>query len=176
MIGGANTCLDYEVLEAIGKFTESRTYAEDVSRGKDILSHGYKIYWLSDYRSRTYTDYPTTLKEYYHLRIRSTENKLIYSIKKRNFLDIFKFLVTYLFSLYVLIFPLFFFFNLSLFNIGLVFYIWIYLKKIRIYFIADKNYLPNFRKVLFLKILYYILLEFISNFIVPFDYISYRKK
>ena len=179
-VGGGNTTMDYEVIRKIGKFSEDKFYAEDVSRGQDVMSKGYKIYWLNDYRSFLFTHYTSKIKELLVQKRRYIENRLLYSAQTKNFKGIMRALFLYLLSVYILIFPFFIFIKLGLFFIGIFILISIYFKKVRRYFIfkkvIDKKYYKKFPKRLWIKIFCYIYIEMISNIIIPFHYLRYRKK
>ncbi len=176
-ISGANTCLSYEVIKSIRKFKEDSLFGEDVSRGLDIISKGFKIYWLTDYRSRMYTYFPGTIKEHILDRIRYIENLLIFSYKTKKIKNILKVLFFFLVSVYFLIFPVFLILNLGLFFIGVFILCSIYLKRVRAYLVfknlVDKKYYTKFRKRVFLKMIYYIYIETISKILIPFHFIKY---
>ena len=179
-ISGANTTVNFKAMEQIGRFTENRNIAEDVSRGLDILSKGFNIYSLIDYRSCIYTDFPKTFKELLEQRKRQIENALINSFRNKRVKIILKFLALLLGSLYILVFPLFLLLHYGLFFIGVYILLFMYLKKIRYYIffrrIVDKKYYTKFRMRFFIKIIFYIYIEMISTILIPFDLILYKKK
>ncbi|MFX1427882.1 MAG: glycosyltransferase [Promethearchaeota archaeon] len=179
MISGANTCVNYEVMNSIGKFNEHRLIPEDISRGFDIISKGFKVYCLNDYRSRIFSDFPTTIKQYTILRRKYIQNKLIFSLlyKKRFFF--FKYILLLLISIYLLISPIFIFFNIGLFYIAIVIFLSIYFSRIEKFImfriLIPKELYKKFRKVLFFKIFYYIYIEIIVNVLTLFNLRALRK-
>ena len=180
MVSGANTTIKFEVMEQIGRFNENRDIAEDVSRGLDILSKGFNIYNLIDYRSCIYTDFPKTFKKLFEQRKRQIQNALINSFRNKRIKFLLKFLALLLGSFYVLVFPLFLLFHYGLFFIGVYILLFMYLKKIRYYIFfrrtVDKKYYAKFRMRFFIKILFYIYIEMVSTILIPFDLILYKKK
>lgn len=180
MIAGANTCITYETMKSIGKFEENRKIAEDLSRGIDILSKGYKIYQLKSYKSRIYTDYPTTFKEHFERKKRSIENILIYSYKTKNLKYIFKYAILVLVTFYLLIFPILIMINFGLFSIGFAALLHISLLKIRklIFFnqLIGKDFKPKFKQLFFIKIILYIYIDIFNNFLIFFYLIFFKKE
>ncbi|MFX0044035.1 MAG: glycosyltransferase, partial [Candidatus Hodarchaeota archaeon] len=180
MISGANTTIKYEVMKQIGRFNENRDIAEDVSRGLDILSKGFNIFSLTDYRSCIYTDFPKTFKELFEQRKRQIENALINSFRNKRIKYLLRFLVLLLGSFYVLVFPLFLIFHYGLFFMGVYILLFMYLKKIRyyIFFIrsVEEKYYSKFHMKFFIKILFYIYIQMVSTIFIPFDLILYKKK
>lgn len=176
---GANTCITYDVIKSIGKFSENRFIAEDTSRGMDIISKGFKIYSLIDYRSRIYTEFPTTLKELIQQRRRYIENAfiLLYQAKKK--IGFLKIILLFIVSIYLAIFPLFLLYNFGLFYIGTLFFLYIYLKRFRFYLMfknmVKKEFVPKISFIFWIKVVFYIYLEFITNAIVPFHLIKYYR-
>lgn len=180
MVSGANTCLKYEVIESIGKFNEDRIIAEDVSRGYDILSKGFKVFWLSDYGSRIYTDYPITIKETLKQRKRYIENFLMYGYFQKNLMRIIKVILLFLSSIFLIIFPIFVFINLGLFFICILTFAGIYFNRIRRYIffkiVVDRKYYHKFPKIIFIKMFFYIYLEILANVATLFGLYSFRKQ
>lgn len=180
IISGANTCLTYNVIKVIGKFNENRLISEDVSRGYDIITKGFKVYRLLDYRSRIYTDVPITIKEFIIQRKKYIENKLIFSILYNKKFSIMKYFLLILFSFYILISPIFILFNIGFFYIGLSIFLFIYLSRMKrlIIFkiIVNKKYYAKFGKILFIKIFYYIIVELITNIFTLFSLKALIKK
>jgi len=179
-VSGANTCITHDVIKEIGKFSEDRKFAEDTSRGTDIASKGYKIFALSDSRSKIFTHYPDTLKEHIQQRRRNLENSIIFSYQTKFYKGIIKLLFLFLLSFYILVFPLFLLFNIGLFFIGVFLFLSIYLKRIRLYIsikkLEDKATTIKYSKGLFIKMIFYIYIEIISNVITPFHFIKYNRE
>lgn len=179
LIGGSDTCISYDVIKSIGKFAEEGIIAEDVSAGQDILSKGYKIYSLTSYQSRIYTDFPKTIRELTEQRKRYIQNSYISAKIKKNKFTYIKLIALMLVSIYFIIAPLFLFVNYGLFFIDLFIILFIYLRNIRRYIffklVVDKKYYKKFHKLLFIKIFYYIVIELIINVITAFSLITIRK-
>jgi len=180
MVSGSNTCMTYKVLKAIGKFSENRLISEDCSRGYDIISKNFKIYCLFDYRSRMYSAYPDSLKEYFKQRKRYIENSLLLSHKKRNIKYFVKFFVMILVSIYLLITPFLLVLHFGLFLLGIIIFIYIYLIKIRKYLFFNKmvanEYQIRVRTIFFVKIIFYIYFEILVNVFTFFNLLSFVKK
>ncbi|MFX1444391.1 MAG: glycosyltransferase [Promethearchaeota archaeon] len=180
MLAGANTCMKYEVLKDIGKFEEDRVVATDISRGYDIISKGYKIFCLTDYRSAIYTDYPKNFRELHEQRKRYLSNSLINSVKNRKIIPVMKYIFLLIISFYILISPIFLFFNTGLFIIGLLMVFFFYLKNIRRILIFKSIYkrglYPKFNKSLFIKMVYFIIIELFINVLTIFSLNSVRKR
>ncbi|MFX1320926.1 MAG: glycosyltransferase [Promethearchaeota archaeon] len=179
LIGGSNTCISYEVIKSIGRFTEEGIIAEDISAGRDIISKGYKIYSLTSYQSRIYTDFPKSIRELIEQRKRYIQNSYIYAKIKKSKIKSIKLIALTLVSIYFIISPLFLFVNYGLFFIGVFIILFFYLRIIRRYIffklIIDKQYYKKFHKLLFIKIFYYIVIELIINVITCFSLITIRK-
>ena len=180
MISGANTMIIFDAMKRVGKFKEDRNIAEDISRGIDIQSKGYRIYSLVDDRSRIPTDFPKTIKEFFEQRKRQIENSLIFSYRRKSIGYLIKFLFLYIFSLFLLILPIFLLYNIGLFYIGLNFLLFMYLKRIRAYIFYKKTtksrIYEKFRTIFFLKMVFYIYIEIIHNIFIPIDLFIYKKK
>ncbi|MFX1392096.1 MAG: glycosyltransferase [Promethearchaeota archaeon] len=166
-ITGANTCLTYNVLKKIGKFSENGLIIEEHSRGKDLANHGFSSYNLTNYRSWMYTEYPANLKELYSQRKRFIRYKFLFSLQIKKMKPIISILIIFAISLYVFILPILFFMHLGLFILGILFLLSSYLKKIRKY-LAFKNFLDSeyyykFQLKFFLKLIIYIYIEMIFN-------------
>ncbi|MFX0000789.1 MAG: glycosyltransferase [Candidatus Hodarchaeota archaeon] len=177
-ISGTNACMKYEVIKAIGKFSEKKLYATDISRGYDVLEKGYKIYTLSDYRSLIYSDVADNLRVFVKQRIRWIENSLIYFyiFKKRNLI---KFLGLFSASLYLIIFPILSILHLGFFLIGLYILLSFYLKRLRRILFFKKTrpqLLKKLEFIFYVKILFYIYVEAIINVYILIDFIFFRKK
>jgi len=180
MVSGSNTCMTYKVIKAIGKFNENRLISEDCSRGYDIISKNFKIFCLFDYRSRMYSAYPDSLKEYFKQRKRYIENSLLLSHKKRNIKYFVKFFVMILVSIYLLITPFLLILHFGLFLLGIIIFIHIYLIKIRKYLFFNKIVANEFhirvRRIFFIKIIFYIYFEILVNVFTFFNLLSFVKK
>ena len=176
---GANTCIKYEAMKKIGKFNENKLIAEDISRGFDIISKGYSIYLLFDYRSRIYTDFPITIKEYIKQRVRYFQNSLLFAYKNRDLKYIVKFIIMIIWSFYLLLSLVFIFLNFGLIIISVALFLSLYLLKVRkfLFFwneVKDEiNY--KFPKTLFIRTIFYIIIEIISNIVTLCSLINYRK-
>ncbi|MFX1256862.1 MAG: glycosyltransferase [Promethearchaeota archaeon] len=178
-ISGANTCLKYEVIKAIGKFSEDNIYGEDRSRGEDIISQGFKIYKLKSYRGGIFCDFPRTIKEWIYQKIRWNENFLIYSSKK-NKLQLIKSIFLSISSFFLIILPIYLFLYIQGFIFGIFIFIYLYLLKIRKYlffkFTNDKDFTPKLGLIFFIKIIFYIYLEILIKFLLPFHLFYFKRK
>ncbi len=178
-ITGSNTWFSIEAVKQIGKFTEDQNIAEDISRFMDIRESGLKVYSVSDFGSRIYTDLPRTIAELYEQKKRYLENSLFYSIKYRKVNYFLKFTALIFLSFYLVIFPIFLLFNFGLFIIGIIAFFSIYLSRIRRYLFftktVEKKYYSSIKKSLFLKMIGYIYIEMIINIRTAFGLIKFYK-
>ena len=171
-VSGANTLVTYDVIKSLGKFSEGKRYAEDRSRGEDIRSKGFKIYSLVDYRSRLYTEFPDTLNKWINQKIRWNENFLIHAYKnnKKNLL---KFLILYINSLILLLFPFLYILHQSFLFISVFLLLNLYCIKIRRTIFRLKSVKSNYRSRLsfsfFIKIIFYIYIEALISFYILFE-------
>ena len=165
--------MKFEVIKAIGKFNDTNLIAEDISRAQDIISKGFRIYSLVDYKSRMFSSYPETIKEYCNQRVRYFENSLLYSYQKNNLKYLIKFLILIIVSFYIIILPFLLLIHLGFLFLGIFIIMHIYLLKIRRFLFFNKIYPNNdylkYRKIFFLKIFQYIIFDFIINIITLFD-------
>ena len=169
VVGGASTCVKNPVMKEIDKFNESRNMAEDLSRGIDISQKGFKILFLNHYRSKIYTEYPDSLNEYYKVRRRYFENGLIKAVRENNVIPVLKLLILFILSLYIVISPFLAMFKISFLFFSLLIILSFYLKRVRRYFFyklvfKDNNY-PSFNKLLFVKVIFFIIFEIFTNII-----------
>lgn len=179
-IAGTNTCFSYDVIKNLGKFSETRLYSTDGSMGMDITSKGYKIYRQHHYGHRIFVDFPTTVKQYIHQKIVWTENRLNHAISEKQFFRLLKIIILDFLSFYIIISPFLIFLNYALFFIGVGIFVNIYLKKIRKYIFfkltLGQQHPIKFPKSLFLRLIFYIYIEAINNFIIPFHFLIYKIK
>lgn len=179
-IGGANCCIIYDAMNSIGKFSQNRIDAEDVSRGEDILKKGFRIYTLTDYRGMIYSNIADKKRIFFRQKLRWDENTIIYAYRNRKYYTIVKFFVLILISVYLFIFPFLLLMHIGLFFIGLLILFSLYLKKLRRILFFNKVIEKRFRKRLsfsfYLKIIYYIYIELIINIFLPFDLIKFLIK
>lgn len=180
VFAGQNTCLKTEVIKSVNKFSENKKYATDASIGEDIFSKGFKSYRLNNYLHRIYVDFPSTFRKLAHQTTVWTENRIIFSYKNKKILTLFKIFLLSIISFYLLAFPFLIFINFGLFLIGVMMLFNIYLTKIRKYVFfkltINKQHNVNYSKVFFIKLFFYIFIEAIINFIIPFHFIAYLKK
>lgn len=180
ILSGANTIVKYEVMEKVGKFEENRKISEDISRGRDIISKGFKIYSLHDYGARIQTEYPSNFKELLEQRRRYIENSFYFSYKSKRKKYFLKFLLLIFVSFYIILFPLFLFFNLGFFFIGVSIFLMLYMKSIRklLFFrkAVEKEFWPHYGISFFLKMICYIYVEQIINIISFLGIFKYLKK
>ena len=180
-ISGPNSCLKYEVIKAIGKFEIENFYLEsDRFRGPLISNKGYKIYWINDYRGYIYTYYPESIKKYIKQEIRWRKNSLTDSKQKQRKKMMVRFLLSAIFSLFILSFPIVILFNVWLAMIGILLLFFLFLKKIRKFlflkFTINKKYYPKFGFLLFFKMFFYSYIENLMTAYLVFDIIKSRIK
>jgi len=178
-ITGQNICMKYDVIKSIGKFSEHRKIATDVSMGEDLLAKGYLTYQLVDYRHRIYVDYSSTIKEYINQRTIWVENFLIYNYKFRK-LTLIKFVLLFLADLYLFVFPFMFFLNFGLFMIGILIIFHKYLKEIRKFLVftktTPKKNRQNINFAFFFTFIFFIYIEAIITIRIPFHFLSFLKR
>jgi len=177
---GQNTCMKYEVLKKIGKFSTDKKYATDRSMGEDLLIKGFKFYRLHDYGHRIFVEFPNNIKEFIKQKTIWAENFLIFAIKKKSLLNLLKVIILTFSSFYIIVFPIFIFYNIGLFSIGFSIFTSILLKKIRkyVFFKATvcKQHDIKFPKWLIFPLIFYIYIEAINNVLIPFHFIYYLFK
>ncbi|MFX0178499.1 MAG: glycosyltransferase [Candidatus Hodarchaeota archaeon] len=178
-ISGPNTCFKDDVIKKIGTFYDDQLFpASDRFRAQLITSKGFKIYWLSDYRSRIYTYYPNNLKTYFSQEFRWRKNAITNPYLQKKKTNIVKFLFSFLLSSYLIISPFLFLLNIYLTLIGLSILFFKYLFKIRkiINFkvTVDKTYFHKFGILFFIKMLFYLFLDAIIAISLAFNLLSYK--
>ncbi len=181
IISGSNTCIKYEVIERISKFNEERGIATDKSMALDINNVGYKIYKLTHPNSRMLNqNMPSNFKAWRRQRSIWQTNDFKYIIKFKKRGKFLKFLFLTFLSLYLLIFPIFLFFNITLFLFGFYLLIWIYFQKIRKIIFSlntdEKESGFDINLIFYFKVFCFILLELYINIILIYDLIVYFKK
>jgi len=176
---GPSTALRYDVIKKINRFTKGKFSDDGRVIGKDLRKKKFKIYFIPEYLGETY-NYPTSIKTYIRQNLRWIENAFFRKLEEKKRFFLIKFLAIFLISIYLFIFPIFYFFNPALFLIGIFIFISFYIKKIRklIFFQLTKdNSLDfNFNFLFFIKMLFYIYIEILMNIIAFFELIFFRKK
>ncbi|MFX1237243.1 MAG: glycosyltransferase [Promethearchaeota archaeon] len=178
-ITGQSLCMKYSVIKSIGCFSTGKNYATDLSMGEDLFSKGYKLYQNMDYKSRIFVDYSSTFKDYMRQKTIWIENSIVFGIK-RSKIALLKFLILWLFSLYILALPLLIFINYAFFIIGFFLFINYYLVKIRKLLLYTKTvrkqdrvrYKPSF----FLFLIFIVFFEAIIVIRIPFHYVLFKKR
>lgn len=180
VITGQNFCLNYNVLESIGKFTYQKLIPTDGLMGRDIYSKGFQAYRLVDFRHRIYVDYSDSLKEYFHQRLVWNENFLYSNMKRHNILNLIKFLFLWSISTYSLIFLILIIFDIRFLFPGVLILFTTYFKKIRriITFTKtiDKRYYDSYNIPFFFYLIFFILFDFIINSYVLFHFFYFSRK
>ncbi len=180
IFSGSSTCMKFEVIKKIGKFSENKNYATDQSMAEDLMNNGFKIFQTIDYRANMYdAGQPYNFKTLSHQNKIWISNSLIYSVKtNKKFL--FKFLILWGISFYLLIFPILLILNLSFIIIGLFLILSLYLKRVRriVAYIEvfEKKYRYRLSILFYLKMIYYLYLEIIIIFITLFSFLKYMIK
>jgi len=170
-ISGANTALKYQVIKDIKQFSEDEVYAVERTQGEDILSKGYRIYRLTDFNGRLNTEFPHKIGKWIRQKIRWNENYLVFSYQHER-INLAKFLIIFLISIYLLVFPFLFFFHPSLVLIGLFILFSKYLKKLRriIYTkLTEIEYFNKLKIAFFIKIIFYIYIEALTYIFIFFE-------
>ena len=179
IISGADTALKYDVIKAIGKFSENSVYSVEVSQGEDLLSKGYKFYRLTDYRGQVYTKVPDTIKSWIRQKIRWNENSIVYTYQHKK-IGLVLYFSSFIISLYLLIFPFLMFFNLSFYLIGIFLLVNLYLKKMRRVLFnkltIQKEFFKKLNLMFFIKVLFYIYIEALVNVYIIFEMIIFGNK
>jgi len=180
-ISGPNTCFKYELFTELGKFQEDNYFpATDRVRGPQIISKGFKIYQLRDYRGKLFTYYPDSLKGYILQELRWRENALTNPYSRRNFKFFMKYIILLLLSLYIIIFPLLIFFHLSFFFIGILILFNNYLIKLRTVrffkLTVSKKHYKKFGLIFFTKMILYIYIDALITIFVGFNIILHKIK
>ena len=180
-ISGPNTCFKYELFTKIGRFQEDNYFeATDRVRGPQILSKGFKIYQLRDYGGTLFTYYPDSLKEYILQELRWRENALTNPYSRRNFKHFIKNIISILLSLYIIVFPVLIFFNLSFIFIGILILFNNYLNKLRkvrfFKLTVSKKYYKKFGLMFFIKTIFYIYIDALITIFVGFNIILHKVK
>ncbi len=181
-ITGANWCIAFEVLKSINKFSENEKIATDKSMGNDVFSKGYEGYLLANSQHRIYVDYPNNFKKYKTQKSIWIENTLYNSVKNRKFIGFLKFLLLWIFSVYLFIFPFLFFFNIGFFYIGIFVLILYYLGKIRKYLIFRALLIKEYRLSIrfniqyFISLFLYLYIEALITIYILFHFFFYLKK
>ncbi|MFX0036489.1 MAG: glycosyltransferase [Candidatus Hermodarchaeota archaeon] len=173
---GPHTCMKFEVIEAINKFSENRNTDDGLSIGMDLSMKGYKVLLLNNVYVESF-NYPDKIFDYFHQNLRWIENNLFYYLKYKKF-NIIKFIGLFLFSFYLFLTPFLLFINIYLFLIGINFILYQYLKKIRkvrFYKKTIKESSITFTFLFYLKVLFYIYIDSFMNIIVFFELLFYRK-
>ena len=178
-ISGANSIFTYDVLKAIGKFSEDIKYADDRSREEDIEKHGFKIYALVDYRGRIFTKFPDTIKAWFSQKLRWNTDYIIFSLEK-NKVQLIKPLALFCYSLFLIIFPFLGFLNPIIVVIGVLLLFSTYLKKIRrlIFYVKTnpKQFIKEISWLFYLKLIIYIYIEALIYLAVPYDLYRFKKE
>ncbi len=178
-VSGANTCMKFEVLQKIGKFSEDRLTPEDLSRGIDIMEKGIKTYHLINSRSLIHAEVPDSIRSLFKQRIRWLQNKLILSRQSKNTKVLLSSILLFLSSLYLLLSPLLIFIHIWLVLLGFYILLNKYLLRIRRILFFKKTrpkMLFKLKPLFYFKIFLYILNELIINVYMMFEIIFSRKK
>ncbi len=179
-VSGPNTCLTYKVIKKIGTFREKQgEVIEEITRAKDIISNGFRIYRLKDFRSAIYTEYPTNYKELYNRRRRYIGYRLNYYFQTKSIKSILKVYLLFLISIFLFLLPIILFFHLGLFFIGVFIFFSIYLKRVRKYiffrmFINKKDF-GRFGLTFPIKMIFYTVIEILLN-VLMFIALFFKKK
>ncbi len=180
-ISGPNTCFKYELFTEIGKFQEDNYFAAtDRVRGPQIRSKGFKLYQLRSYRGKLFTYYPDSVRVYILQELRWRENALTNPYSRRNFKLFIKYIISILLSLYIIVFPVLIFFNLSFIFIGVLILFNNYLIKLRTVrffkLTVSKKHYKKFGSMFFIKLILYIYVDALITIFVVFNIILHKIK
>lgn len=170
------TAMKYNIIQSINKFSEKRKLDDGHSIGLDLIEHDFRIYSLYETTVEAF-NYSTKLSIYIDQNIRWIENTLYYCLKTRKLL-VLKFIGLVILSIYIYISPFLFVFSYYLPFYGFIICLSFYLKivrKILIFKMIDDKSSIRFHPLFFLKLIFYILINFLINIIVFFEMIFYRK-
>jgi len=181
VLSGPNSCFKYEVIEKIGNFFDDKLFlASDRFRGPLIFSKGFKIYWLTDYRGKIFTFFPDSIKKYAFQEFRWRKNSLTNPHLKNKVKIYFKFLISFLISMYLFSSPFFVFFNINLALIGLIMLLNKYLKKLRkiVFFkrSVNKKFYEKFGLLFFFKLVFFIFIDEILTIYLGINLLITRNK
>jgi len=171
-----NTIISYEVIKDIKEFSEGKLADDGHVIGSDLRKRGYKIFVMSNYMVESF-NFPLKIKDYISQNLRWLENFLFTAYKEKKF-NFIKFIGLVFISLYIYITPFLLFFNFNLFFIGIALILSMYFKKIRkILFFKSKNEKNsiNLTVIFYIKMIYYIYVDLLMNFIAFFEFLFYRK-
>lgn len=170
-------CMKFEVFERIRYFPEGRLVGDGDVMKEKIQEEAYKTYRINDFIQ---SFNPENIKEYITQNMRWIQNYLFDKKKEDYYLKWFKFIILTIISLFLIIFPILILIDFDYFFLGLIIFFAFYFKKIRefIFFIKIKDYICeieiNF--IFFLKLIFYIYIDFIINVYLLIEIIFYGKK
>ena len=168
--------MKYDVVRSIDKFSEKRKLDDGNSIGLDLAEHNFKIYSFYELIVETF-NYPTKISSYIDQNIRWIENSLYYYLKARRIL-VLRFLFLVVLSIYIYTSLFLFIFSWYFVIYGFIIFLSFYLKVIRkilIYMVIDEDSSLKFHPFFFIKLILFILINFLINIIVFFEMIFYRK-
>ena len=171
-----NTAMKYSVIQSINKFTEKRKLDDGHSMGSDILDRDFKIYYLYELIVESF-NYSPKLSNYIDQNTRWIENFLYRYLKDRKFF-VLKFIGVVILSIYVYISPFLLVFSFYFPFYGFIIFLSFYLKIVRktlIFKVINEKSSIRFHPLFFLKLIFYVLINFLINIIVFFEMIFYRK-
>jgi len=170
------TAMKYNIIQSINKFSEKRKLDDGHSMGLDLIQHDFRIYSLYEIIVESF-NYSTKLSTYINQNIRWIENYLYYYLKARKLL-VLKFIGLVILSIYIYISPFLFVFSYYSPFYGIIIFLSFYLKMVRkilIFKVKNEKSSIRFHPLFFLKLIFYILINFLINIIVFFEMIFYRK-
>jgi len=171
-----NTAMKYSVIQSINRFSEKRKLDDGLSMGSDLIEHDFKIYYLYEIIVESF-NYSTKLSNYIDQNIRWIENFLYRYLKDRRLL-VLKFIGVVILSIYVYTSPFLLVFSFYFPLYGFIIFLSFYLKIIRktlIFKVINEKSSIRFQPHFFLKLIFYVLINFLINIIVFFEMIFYRK-
>ncbi len=170
------TGMKYKVIKSIDKFVEGRLADDGTSMGMDVLNKNFKIFYLFEQKVESF-NYPTKQVDYFSQNLRWIENYLYNPFINRN-IRMLKFFIVALVSIYFYLLPLSVFFNIFIFFFGMIFLFSIYMKKLRkiLFFkITNKSEKLKLKPIFFIKLIFYLYIDFLINIISFSEMLFYRK-
>ncbi len=170
------TGMKYKVIKSIDKFVEGRLADDGTSMGMDVLNKNFKIYYLFEQKVESF-NYPTKQVDYINQNLRWIGNYLYNPFINRK-IRMLKFFIVVLVSIYFYLLPLIVFFNMYIFFFGMIFLFSIYMKKLRkiLFFkITNKSEKLKLKPIFFIKLIFYLYIDFLINIISFSEMLFYRK-
>jgi hypothetical protein len=176
---GANGMTFSSIITKIGKFQAKNLFDDNISMGMDFDEAGIKIFQYINFKVPT-LNFPVKRKTYINQTIRWMENYLLYNYKSNNKIQVAKFALLLIVSIFYCFIPFLLFFNVNLFFLAISLLSYFYLLKIRklvfLKYSENVKYQPKVSFSFFFELLFFIYLDFFINLIVFFEFLIFGKK